>query len=187
MKARPLPSREELLANFFYDPESGNLYWKTAGAGRKIGDLAGYKGKTFGYRVTLKRRPWRSARIIWKMLHDEEPQDVDHRDLDPLNNRVWNLRASTHLQNCYNKRVYSNNTTGIKGVTLTKSGSYRVRIAANGRRHWICRHSRRTDIRIGRQLPFRLRHTPNSHRRWQILRLRPQHLFPLVSSSLSGR
>jgi hypothetical protein len=42
--------------------------------------------------------------------------EVDHRDRGTLNDRIENLRLATRSQNCINRRIHSNNTTGYKGV-----------------------------------------------------------------------
>ena len=42
--------------------------------------------------------------------------ETDHRDLNGLNNRRLNLRPATHSQNRANARIYTNNSSGYKGV-----------------------------------------------------------------------
>ena len=46
----------------------------------------------------------------------EPLQIVDHRDGDKLNNRFNNLHLTTESGNNRNKRMQSNNTSGITGV-----------------------------------------------------------------------
>jgi hypothetical protein len=41
---------------------------------------------------------------------------VDHKDGDPMNNRRENLRVCTYAQNCFNKGLSKNNTSGKSGV-----------------------------------------------------------------------
>jgi hypothetical protein len=42
--------------------------------------------------------------------------EIDHVDGDPINNRLGNLRLATSAQQKMNKRVQSNNKSGLKGA-----------------------------------------------------------------------
>jgi hypothetical protein len=53
-------------------------------------------------------------RLIWKMKTNEEHEDIDHRDLDPSNNKFDNLRPAEHCQNLCNVAGYG--VSGLKGV-----------------------------------------------------------------------
>ena len=58
---------------------------------------------------------------------------VDHIDNDKSNNQIANLRWATHSQNCQNKSMMSNNTSGVKGVVWHKaSKKWRARITIDG-------------------------------------------------------
>lgn len=56
---------------------------------------------------------------------------VDHVNLDTLDNRRNNLRIASHGQNKANGRVYSNSRSGLKGVQA-RDGYWRARILADG-------------------------------------------------------
>ena len=43
-------------------------------------------------------------------------EEADHRNHNTLDNTRSNLRACTHLNNLANKKMYSTNTSGFKGV-----------------------------------------------------------------------
>lgn len=45
---------------------------------------------------------------------------IDHINGDKLDNRMENLRIVTYKQNAQNSAIKSNNTSGYKGVSLTK-------------------------------------------------------------------
>ena len=51
-------------------------------------------------------------------LNDGEIRD--HRNGNGLDNRLYNLRPSTHQENMCNQGIYKNNTSGIKGVSWSK-------------------------------------------------------------------
>ena len=64
------------------------------------------------------------------LLNPDINKEVDHINGNKSDNRKWNLRICDHVNNMWNKGVYKNNTTGIKGVTH-ENGGYRARIVAN--------------------------------------------------------
>ncbi len=48
-------------------------------------------------------------------------EKCDHKNGNTLDNRRSNLRLATHSQNQHNKGLQSNNTSGYKGVTFSKT------------------------------------------------------------------
>lgn len=64
----------------------------------------------------------------------ELPEVVDHVDGNTYNNELTNLRAATDLQNKQSRKINSNNTSGVKGIS--KKGDKwcaRLRIGNNKR------------------------------------------------------
>lgn len=58
----------------------------------------------------------------------------DHIDRNPLNNRKYNLRPATQQENCMNRSIRSDNTSGITGVAWDKkSCKWRAYISQNGK------------------------------------------------------
>ena len=69
-------------------------------------------------------------RVILKVA---EGYEVDHINLNPLDNRKCNLRMATHRQNQCNQPLQSNNTSGITGVSYKKRrGTWNARIKHYG-------------------------------------------------------
>lgn len=59
---------------------------------------------------------------------------VDHKNMNPLDNRKNNLRMCTKSQNGCNRGIPSNNTSGIKGVSFDKqTNSWAAYIGINGK------------------------------------------------------
>lgn len=116
-------SQEELKQTLHYDPDTGLLTWLAARGRIRAGDVAGsdvfFKtNKKYYSQVSINNKRYLSHRIIWFYMTGEWPDEVDHEDGDGLNNRWLNLRHVDGLENCKNKRVYCNNTSGVTGVTV---------------------------------------------------------------------
>jgi len=79
------------------------------------------------------RKPILMHRQILGLLPGRAPE-VDHLNLDGLDNRRINLRTATHSQNLFNHPRRSNNTSGYKGVSYRKdSGKWIAGIMVGGR------------------------------------------------------
>lgn len=61
-------------------------------------------------------------RVVWALHTGEWPTErLDHRNGDPSDNRPPNLREVTHSENCRNRSMQSNNTSGVTGVYFCKT------------------------------------------------------------------
>lgn len=99
-----LPTQEELLERFSYDPQTGDLVFNKH-------PYKSYEGKSCGYRhasgyivVNYKGKKYRAHRIIWMMMTGEDPREltIDHIDQDKSNNSWRNLRLATHTEQQHN-------------------------------------------------------------------------------------
>jgi len=127
-----LPSQEELLALFNYDPETGDISNKITG--HTYRSFRTYRNYVF---VTIKRQKYSAHRVIWKMIYGEIPKgmSIDHIDLNKSNNRLSNLRVANRSQQGYNRAPQANTVTGYKGVCFDKStGKYSARIRVETKR-----------------------------------------------------
>lgn len=104
--------------NFIYEKETGKLF-------RKNGKEVGCTDKTkAGYKYfSHKGKEYRVHRVVWEMHYGKIPDGmmIDHKDGDPRNNKLENLRLATHGQNAQNRKINSNNQYGYKGVSKCKS------------------------------------------------------------------
>ena len=124
---------EEVREYLNYDPEEGSLIWiKAKCPSQKIGVEAGGfypKGRTIGFNNSR----YKVHRIIWLYMTGEWPKDqIDHINGNPFDNRWCNLREATQAQNQRNVKMPNTNTTGYKGVQLTRSGRYVATISFEG-------------------------------------------------------
>lgn len=115
MRTRPSP--RVVRENLRYDAATGNLWWKIATNKRPANKPAGWNGSQKRRFVKLFGQTYPATHLAWVIVKGRWPRyQVDHRDLNPANNRWTNLRSATNQQNVCNKRARSDNKSGYKGV-----------------------------------------------------------------------
>jgi len=138
MKFRPLPSQETVRRNLHYDPLSGLFVWlvQTRGWDRR-GSPAGTISR--GYvKIGIEGQQYPAARLAWVYVYGAIPEgmEIDHKDGNPSNNRLSNLRLATSSQQKQNKKVQSNNKSGLKGAyyhAIHKGKKWRTQIKVGDR------------------------------------------------------
>jgi hypothetical protein len=113
---------------FYYDESSPTcLRWKiTIHSGKNSnqvnvspGDVAGCttRKRKHHFVVTLNGKQELIHRIVYSLFNElDETGLVDHKDGNGYNNRIGNLRSSTHTVNMRNCKKRSDNKTGMTGV-----------------------------------------------------------------------
>ena len=137
-----------------YNPETGTLTWKPRGqkwftykdfhihwnsrwAGKTVGTLSKH-----GYLVFNVRNKLHTAhRTAWMLFHGEEPPGViDHKNGDPTDNRISNLRCTSQKVNVENQRDKSRGKAlplGVFPVMGSKTGKMFARIIVSGQRKYL--------------------------------------------------
>lgn len=158
MTARILPSQEYLRECFDYDPDTGTLRWRVRPVAHF--DKPGKKSATWTANIINSRCAGRAAgaifpcssglvylavridnclflahRVIWKLLFDDEPPEIDHRNNIGTNNWLGNLRAATRPTNNHNTRGWKRHELP-KGVRHHRT-KYQARITAHGTVHHL--------------------------------------------------
>ncbi len=129
-----------------YNPETGRLYWGRcfmAGKHTRIkGQPVTMRSDSDGY-LTFRAlgKVYKASYVIWEKYHGTKVPDgmiIDHIDGMKWNNKIDNLRIATLSQNQQNAFIRVDNTTGVKCVSYDKKiNRYKVRIWANGVRHYL--------------------------------------------------
>jgi hypothetical protein len=138
---------EFVRERFTYDPEEGLLRYRTAMSIRCVlqpaGTIAGRVHQE-GYRyITIKGRQYRASRLIWLYMKGEwPPNQVDHEDRKPGNDKWTNLRLANGSQNKANCGKYkgkpkSSLLKGVQAVQKAKSIRYRAIATKDGVREHL--------------------------------------------------
>lgn len=143
--AKPAVTAEWLRSILKYDPETGELRWRSNGWGErphKAGERAERKGNRGYARIAVLGHQLSAHRVAWAIAHGALPAgQIDHINGDKADNRLCNLRDATARLNSENKRsAYSNSKTGLLGVTPDRGGRYMARIFVEGRRRFLGMH-----------------------------------------------
>ncbi|QIN99876.1 hypothetical protein falkor_99 [Salmonella phage falkor] len=130
MKRKEYPTKEILEKYFVADPDNGILYRKTkkglkecCANNKKSHPDVGFQGDTYQLHV-----------LLFIMYYGYRPEEVDHKDTNPRNNRKDNLRDASRSQNNANRNQQCNNTSGYKGVSWEGS-SWRYQVRHEGKNY----------------------------------------------------
>lgn len=129
-----------------YEPDTGRLFWlprprcysssnrqhnawNAKWAGREALTATSKKGYRYG---TVLTHGARAHRVAYAIFHGEWPDQVDHIDGDPANNRSNNLRSVTAKVNQRNMKRQERSTSGVTGVYRCKdTNRWRARIVVD--------------------------------------------------------
>lgn len=115
-------TQERLKDLLRYDPGTGLFYWLQDRGGRKAGDQAGCRKRTYLV-ISVDDVIYRAHHLAWLYVTGRWPNPfVDHRDLNKHNNAWSNLREATKSQNMANIGRIKSNKSGLKGVSRYRAG-----------------------------------------------------------------
>ena len=115
-------TQEELKKLLHYDPETGVLTWVE---GKRKNARAGWvmknqDGKSY-YQLWIRYKYYYSHRLAWLYMTGSLPEyEIDHIDGNGCNNKFLNLREVDRYENHKNRRIPSNNKSGLIGVCVSK-------------------------------------------------------------------
>lgn len=113
-----------------YNEETGEFLWISPpwNHAKLKGTVAG--SISTGYvLIKIDGRKYKAHRLAWLFVYGEmPPMRIDHKDGNPFNNSIANLRLSTPAQNCANSKRWRGKSLP-KGVRYTHNGRYQARIS----------------------------------------------------------
>lgn len=128
---RKMPEKEEILRQFLYDEKNGLLIYKKSGIIARPTPTGQYITVSFT-QPNGRSRTLSVHRVILFLETGEEPEQVDHIDMNKLNNHISNLRAATASQNNINKSK-KEGTSRYKGVSWNEERCrWRVQLYKDG-------------------------------------------------------
>lgn len=130
-----LPEQNYLNKIFRHNSETGKLYrivskGSRAHAGNEVGCINN-KGYLI---VSIDGTRYKVHRIIYKMYYGVDPNQIDHINGVRTDNRIINLRSVDSQGNNRNKKIHSNNTSGVTGVSWhIRYEKWMAKIVVNGK------------------------------------------------------
>lgn len=119
-----------------YNPDTG-VVTRTTHKGTSNGAVNnGYLNLLFTYKG--KSSNILVHRIAWFLYYKYWPLQVDHINRDKTDNRICNLRDVNSVVNNKNRGMFSNNTSGHKGVSKNNDVRWQAQIHRKGKAIFLC-------------------------------------------------
>ena len=110
----------EKVRNLFKYHDDGFLIWQESRGTVKSGDIAGSVRRN-RRQIRIDKKNYIASRLIYLFHHGYLPEnEIDHKDRNTLNDRIENLREVAPQCNVRNRPKFSNNTSGVTGVSFDK-------------------------------------------------------------------
>lgn len=150
MNINPLYLRELLD----YDPVTGSFVWRERKLRPGFERIDKGWNKRFAGKPVAKRyhrhghlqiqihcKNYMAHRVAWAIFYGFWPEfDLDHKNGNPDDNWIENLRPATHSQNMCNSKLRVDNTSGVKGVSWKeKEKKWQVYITKDGKTRSLAR------------------------------------------------
>lgn len=129
-------TQERLHELLRYNRRTGLFIWKDATSCTKKGAVAGYTNKLGYVLIGIGGASFYAHRLAWLYVHGRFPENLDHRDGNPSNNALKNLREATTRQNGANRKRSCHSTQPYKGIVQVER-RWCAYIKCQGRKTYI--------------------------------------------------
>jgi hypothetical protein len=124
-----------------YNKDTGEFFWIKPGGARVLSKPAGGKNSQGYIQIEVsyggKRNAIYAHRLAFLFENGSWPEKVvDHKNGNPSDNRIENLRQCDQRQNVINTGIKRDNTIGYKGLRKLKNGKY-IAVYKNGKQMHI--------------------------------------------------
>ncbi len=113
-------TQERLKQLLIYDQETGVFVWRVKRPLVSIGSRAGRLDSGGACQISIDGKRYLAHRLAWLYVHGYFPELIDHKNRNPSDNSLSNLRIATRSQNRANSKIDSKNHSGYKGVCWHK-------------------------------------------------------------------
>lgn len=126
---------KEIWDHLEYNPTNGEFVWGVKRGCRPAGSSAGTIDSKGYLQIQYNKTLYLAHRLAWYWFTGKWPsRPIDHINRTKTDNRIKNLRLSTHKDNCQNVGATKRNKSGIRGVDFhVKSGKWRATIRVDGK------------------------------------------------------
>lgn len=122
--------------------QDGELYWAPRGVKNWDSRYAHtpaltHKGPLGRRSGVINGRRYLRSRVVWALTFGSWPEgNLDHKDRDPSNDCVSNLRVCSQQENMFNRTPSAGKTSAFKGVSWHKhTKKWRSYIEVGGKKH----------------------------------------------------
>ncbi len=128
-----------------YNSQTGIFVWRPKEVSRhhdkiwnssNAGKIAGWINPKGYVIIRIDGKGFPAHRLAWIYMTGTIPlQEIDHKNRDTKDNSWNNLRLANRNEQQANRKIPSDNTTGIKGVRKTPNNTFRAYITFYGKTH----------------------------------------------------
>lgn len=131
-------TQKRLKELLHYDPATGLFTWAITRKKCKAGTRAGSYNDAGYRRITLDYNKYFEHQLVWLYVFGYIPKMLDHKNRDPGDNRLENLRECTRSQNAANSAKQHNSSLKYKGYWYrSDQEKYRVCVMKDGKKHYF--------------------------------------------------